>query len=98
MKPKHAVFISIALDALYDLQSGIIKLDKVIVVLADGNDMGSGPRAQDTFPFIYFRLIDVVDSIRYVGIRQNSRPRIRVLKNLETKKMVGMLMSDVDNR
>jgi hypothetical protein len=48
-------------------------------------------------PFIYFLLIDFVDSIHYVGIRKNTRRRRR-FKNLPTKKMGGMLMSDVDNR
>src|SRR6266850_186647 len=34
-KPKHAVFISVALNALHDLDSGIVESDKVVVVLAD---------------------------------------------------------------
>jgi len=44
-KPKHGDIVGIALDVLKDLYFGIFKSDKVIVVLADSNGMGSCTRA-----------------------------------------------------
>src|ERR1700676_4678713 len=97
-KPKHRVCIGVALEILEDPYVGILKSNKVFVVLADGNHMGSGVRAQEAFPLVYFLLIDFVDSIDDVGVREYPHSRIRGFKHLQTKKMVGMFMSDVDDR
>src|ERR1700679_1552542 len=97
-EPKHGVCIGIALEILKDLYFRILKLNKVIFVPADGNHMGCCVRAQKTFPFVYFLLIDLVDSIHDVGIRQYPYSRIRFLEHLQTEKMIPVLMSDVDDR
>src|SRR6266403_3676958 len=54
--------------------------------------------AQDRFPFIYFLLIDLVDSVHYRRIRNNPHSRVCLSKNLQTKKMIGVLMGNVDKR
>ena len=78
--------------------SRALKFNKVAVEFADSNNVRGCAGAQDLFPFIYFLLIDLVDSIYYRRVRNNSHPRICLLKDLQTKKMVGVLMGNVDNR
>ena len=56
------------------------------------------PEPQNLFPFIYFRLIDRVDSVYYRRIGSNPHAGVCLLKNLEAKKMIGVLMGDVDDR
>src|SRR5258705_13395788 len=97
-KPQHRVLIGIAPDVLEDFDPGVFKYDEVIVIRADRNGVGSRTRTQDAFPFVYFVLIDSVDSTYYVGIRKNPDARVGLFKDLQPKKMVGMLVSDVDNR
>src|SRR4029077_20904365 len=75
-----------------------VKLDKVGIELADHNNVRGGTRAQDVLPFVQFPLIDLVDSIYYRRIRNNSRSRICPPKDLQTEKMIGVLMGDVDKR
>jgi hypothetical protein len=76
----------------------MFKSDEGFVVLADSNGMGSCVRAQDAFPLVYLLLINIVDTVDDIGTRENSHRRIGFFENLQPQKVIGMLMSDVDNR
>src|ERR1700726_1768576 len=95
--PQHRVFIGIALDVLEDLKFGAVKINDVAVEFADGNNVRGCTCTQDLLPFIYLLLIDLVDPIYYRRTRNDSNPRICLLKDLQAKKMVGVLMGNVDN-
>src|SRR6267143_6209524 len=74
-----------------------LKFYKVAVEFFDSNSVRGCTCAQDFFPFIYFLLIDDVDSIDYRRSGNDSHSRICLLKNLQTKKVIGMRMGNVDS-
>src|ERR1700680_3800512 len=90
--PKHRVFIGVALDVFKDLNLCALKFNDVAVEFADGNNVRGCTWAKDLLPFIYFLLIDLVDPISYRSTRNDSDPRICLLKDLKAKEMVWMLM------
>src|SRR4029077_15042269 len=94
--PKHRVFIGVTSDVFEDLYFGAVEVDNVGIEPADRNNLRGGTRAQELSPFFYFLLIDLVDSIYYRRIRDNSHPRICLVKDLQTEKMIGVLMRNVD--
>src|SRR6267143_2733680 len=75
-----------------------LKFYKVAVEFFDSNSVRGCTCAQDFFPFIYFLLIDLVDAIHYRRSRNDSHSRICLLKSLQTEKMIGMRMGNVDDR
>jgi hypothetical protein len=95
--PKHRVFIGVALDVFKDLNLCALKFNGVAVEFADGNNVRGCTWAKDLLPLIYFPLIDLVDPIYYRRTRNDSDPRICLRKDLQAKKMVGVLMGNVDN-
>jgi len=70
--------------------------NEVAIEFLDGNNARGCPRAQNLFPFIDFLLIDLAGSVYYRGIGNDPHARVCVLENLEAKKMIGVLMTNVD--
>src|ERR1700686_4601709 len=95
--PKHRVFIGVALDVFKDLNFCALQFNDVAVEFADGNNVSGCTGAKYLLPLIYFPLIDLVDPIYYRRTCNDSDPRICLLKDLQAKKMVGVLMGNVDN-
>src|SRR6185503_19271745 len=96
--PQHRVFIGVALDVLENLYVGAVKCNRGAVEWLDRHNVSGCTRSQELFPFIEFLLIHLVDSGCHRRSRDDSHAWVCAPEHLQTEKMIGVLMSNVDKR